>query len=108
FDEHGGGVYAGRPALVADRVDDHVQVAAPVAVSGDQNLRAAGPVGQHRGVGGVFVNNVLPAVDHAQVGLAQDLIGGGVVGGQQHDLVVAESAGAQGADQPVGGQWFAA
>ena len=94
--EHCGGVHAGHAAEARDRVDDDVEVVAPVLLGGDENLGLARPVREHVGVAGVFVDDVLSAVHHGQVGGADDFVGADVVGGQVGDVVAPEAGLAQG------------
>ena len=105
--QHGGGVDARHPAQVGDRVDDHVEVVAPVVLRGDQDLGAAGPVGEHPRILCVPVDDVLAAVDHGQVGRPDDIVGDGVVGRQVQRIPGPKTRLPQGVDEPVGGERFA-
>ena len=67
-----------------------VEVVAPVLVGGDQDLRPARSVDEHRRVAGVFVDDVLAAVDHGEVGRPDDLVGPAMVGGQIDGVVPGE------------------
>jgi len=63
--EHGRGVDARHPAEVGDRIDDHVEVLAPIALGRDRDLRSPGPVHQNGRVRGVPVRDGLTAVDES-------------------------------------------
>jgi adenylate cyclase len=118
--------------LTATRADGHRRLAAaiearnPSAVEQNsaliaQHLEAAGELGasytwymrsadwlRHRDMKGVLVDHVLAAVDHGQVGGADDFAGSGVVGGQICRVLVAEPGLAQRVDEPVSGERLAA
>jgi hypothetical protein len=107
FVEHGGGVDTRHPAQVGDRVDDHVEIFAPVVVRGDQDLAAPGSIGQHRRIVGVPVHHILSAVDHGQVGGAEQLVGSRVVGGEVHRVLRPKSGLSQRLYEAVRGERLA-
>ena len=104
--QHGGGVDARHPAQVGYRVDDHVEVLAPVAVRGDQDFGAAGPVGEHPRILCVSVDDVLAAVHHGKVGRLDHVVGDGVIGRQVQRVSVPKTRLPQGVNEPVCGKGF--
>ena len=91
LDEHGGGVDAGHPAQPGDRIDDHIEVIAPVLLGGEQNLGAPRTVDEHTAVAAVLGHDIAAAVHQSQVGRRDDLVRPGMVGGQIGHVILAES-----------------
>src|SRR6202022_2279891 len=107
FIQNGSRVDACHSAEVADRIDDHVEVVPPIAVCGDQDLGAPRSVGENRWITGVLVHNILAAVDHRQIGGADQLFCSCVVGGQIHRIFGPKTGLAQRFDEPVRGERLA-
>jgi hypothetical protein len=106
--QHDRGVDACHAAQVGYRVDNHVEVLAPVALRGDQDFGAAGPVGEDPRIPCVPVDDVLAAVHHCQVRRLDDVVGDSVVGRQVKRVPGAKARLLQGVDEPVGGEGFPA
>ncbi len=79
----------------------------PVRVRRDEDLRPAGPLGQHTGVVGVTGDDLVTAVHHRTVGAADQRPRGPVVRGQQRQPVPADARPVQRADQAVRGERLA-
>ena len=92
------------PTEVGDRVDDLVEIVAPVPILGDEDFGPPGPVDEHRRLVGVFLHEVLAAVNHRKVRAAYELVGADVIRRQEHRLVVTKPAVAQCVDETVPGE----